>query len=70
MIGRASPQCRVICKPRSIIIRLRRSFFETLERANRDAILWQIQTVKKAKPRTRRVQQFIARLERKEKIYQ
>ena len=46
-----------------------KTFFETLDRANRYAILWRIQTVKKAETRTRKIQQFIAMLERKEKIH-
>src|SRR6266480_3640224 len=40
-----------------------KAFFETLDRANRYAILWRIQTVKKAETRTRKIQQFIAMLE-------
>jgi uncharacterized protein YdeI (YjbR/CyaY-like superfamily) len=46
-----------------------KAFFEILDRANRYAILWRIQTVKKAETRTRKIQQFIAMLERKEKIH-
>ena len=46
-----------------------KAFFETLDRANRYAILWRVQTVKKAETRTRKIQQFIAMLERKEKIH-
>ena len=46
-----------------------KAFFETLDRANRYAILWRIQTVKKAETRTRKIEQFIAMLERKEKIH-
>jgi uncharacterized protein YdeI (YjbR/CyaY-like superfamily) len=70
MIGPASPQV-----PGDLQAALNhnppaKALFETLERANRYAILGRIQTVKKAEPRTRRVQQFIAMLERKEKIYQ
>jgi uncharacterized protein YdeI (YjbR/CyaY-like superfamily) len=45
------------------------AFFETLDRANRYAILWRIQTVKKAETRTRKISQFIAMLEKKEKIH-
>jgi uncharacterized protein YdeI (YjbR/CyaY-like superfamily) len=44
-------------------------FFKTLDRANRYAVLWRIQTVKKAETRARKIQQFIAMLERKEKIH-
>ena len=46
-----------------------KAFFETLDRANRYAILWRIQTVKKAETRVRKIQQFIEMLERKEKIH-
>ncbi len=44
-------------------------FFETLDRANRYAVLWRIQTVKKAETRTRKIEQFIAMLARHEKIH-
>ncbi len=47
-----------------------RAFFETLDKANRYAILWRIQTVKKAETRARKITQFIAMLERKEKIHE
>jgi uncharacterized protein YdeI (YjbR/CyaY-like superfamily) len=46
-----------------------RAFFETLDRANRYAVLWRIQTVKKAETRIRKIRQFIEMLERKEKIH-
>ncbi len=46
------------------------AFFETLDKANRYAILWRIQTVKKAETRVRKITQFIEMLERKEKIHQ
>jgi uncharacterized protein YdeI (YjbR/CyaY-like superfamily) len=45
------------------------AFFKTLDRANRYAILWRIQTVKKAETRARKIQQFIEMLEREEKIH-
>jgi uncharacterized protein YdeI (YjbR/CyaY-like superfamily) len=45
------------------------AFFKTLDRANRYAILWRIQTVKKAETRTRKIEQFIAMLEIGEKIH-
>jgi uncharacterized protein YdeI (YjbR/CyaY-like superfamily) len=45
------------------------AFFLTLNRANRYAILWRIQTVKKAETRSRKIEQFIAMLERNEKIH-
>jgi uncharacterized protein YdeI (YjbR/CyaY-like superfamily) len=44
-------------------------FFETLNRANRYAVLWRIQTAKKAETRARKIQQFIERLEREEKVH-
>ncbi len=46
-----------------------KAFFETLDRANRYAVLWRIQTVKKAETRVRKIEQFIGMLERKEKIH-
>jgi uncharacterized protein YdeI (YjbR/CyaY-like superfamily) len=46
-----------------------KEFFATLNSANRYAILWRIQTVKKAETRARRIQQFIEMLERHEKIH-
>lgn len=45
------------------------AFFETLDRANRYAILWRIQTAKKAYTRARRIEQFVAMLGRHEKIH-
>ena len=47
-----------------------KSFFEALDKANRYAILWRIQTVKKAETRARKIAHFIGMLERKEKIHQ
>lgn len=46
-----------------------KTFFEALDRANRYAVLWRIQTVKKAETRARKIEQFIAMLERGEKIH-
>jgi uncharacterized protein YdeI (YjbR/CyaY-like superfamily) len=46
-----------------------KQFFETLDRANRYAVLWHIQTVKRAETRSRKIEQFIAMLERGEKIH-
>lgn len=46
-----------------------RAFFATLNRVNRYAILFRIQTAKKAETRSRRIEQFIAMLEKGEKIY-
>jgi uncharacterized protein YdeI (YjbR/CyaY-like superfamily) len=45
------------------------AFFKTLDRANRYAVLWRIQTVKKAETRIRKIEQFIAMLERGERIH-
>ncbi|MBT2301584.1 YdeI/OmpD-associated family protein [Variovorax paradoxus] len=45
------------------------AFFETLDAANRYAILWRLQTAKKAETRERRLVQFVAMLARHEKIH-
>jgi uncharacterized protein YdeI (YjbR/CyaY-like superfamily) len=37
-----------------------RAFFDALDRANRYAILWRVQTAKKAETRARRIEQFVA----------
>jgi len=46
-----------------------KTFFETLNSANRYAILFRIQTAKKAETRARRIEQFIGMLERHEQIH-
>jgi uncharacterized protein YdeI (YjbR/CyaY-like superfamily) len=46
-----------------------KTFFATLNRTNRYAILFRIQTAKKAETRARRIAEFIAMLERQEKLY-
>jgi len=46
-----------------------KAFFATLDRANRYAILWRIQTVKKADTRARRIRQFVEMLAKHEKIH-
>jgi uncharacterized protein YdeI (YjbR/CyaY-like superfamily) len=46
-----------------------KAFFATLESRNRYAILFRIQTVKKAETRTRKISEFIAMLEKQEKIH-
>ena len=46
-----------------------KAFCRTLDRANRYAVLWRIQTVKKAKTRARRIRQFVEMLERHEKVH-
>ncbi len=47
-----------------------KAFFDTLDKANRYAILWRIQTVKKAETRARKISHFIGMLEGREKIHQ
>ncbi len=46
-----------------------KAFFATLNSANRYAILFRIQTAKKAETRARKIEQFIEMLERKEKLH-
>lgn len=46
-----------------------KAFFATLESRNRYAILFRIQTVKKAETRARKISQFVAMLEKHEKIH-
>jgi uncharacterized protein YdeI (YjbR/CyaY-like superfamily) len=46
-----------------------KAFFKTLDRANRYAVLWRIQTVRKAETRARKIEQFVGMLEREEKIH-
>jgi len=46
-----------------------KAFFRTLDRANRYAILFRIQTVKKAETRARRIRHFIEMLERHAKVH-
>lgn len=46
-----------------------KAFFGALDRANRYAILWRIQTVKKAETRARRIRQFIEMLKRHDKVH-
>lgn len=45
------------------------SFFDTLNRQNRYAILFRIQTAKKAETRARKIEQFIRMLMNQEKLY-
>lgn len=45
------------------------AFFATLNRVNRYAILFRIQTVKKAETRERKIREFVAMLEREETIH-
>ena len=46
-----------------------KAFFGTLKSVNRYAILFRIQTAKKAETRAKRIQQFVEMLERGEKFY-
>jgi len=46
-----------------------KAFFATLNSQNRYAILFRIQTAKKAETRAKRIQQFIRMLEKKEKLH-
>jgi len=46
-----------------------KAFFATLNSANRYAVLWRIQTAKKAETRDKRIEQFIGMLERGEKLH-
>ena len=46
-----------------------RKFFEDLDGANRYAMLFRIQTVKKAETRARKIREFVAMLERNETIH-
>ena len=45
-------------------------FFQSLDGANRYAVLFRIQTVKKAETRARKIREFVEMLERREKIHQ
>lgn len=46
-----------------------KAFFDTLDRQNRYAMLWRIQTAKKADTRSKRIAQFIQMLEQHQKLY-
>ena len=46
-----------------------KAFFETLNSANRYAILFRIQTVKRAETRAKKIEQFVGMLERHEAIH-
>lgn len=45
------------------------AFFSTLNAANRYAVLWRVQTAKKAETRARRIEMLVAMLARGEKIH-
>jgi uncharacterized protein YdeI (YjbR/CyaY-like superfamily) len=46
-----------------------RAFFATLDRANRYAVLFRIQTTKKAETRARRIREYVEMLARREKLH-
>ncbi len=46
-----------------------KKFFNTLDKANRYAILWRIQTTKRPETRARKIEQFIDMLKRQERIH-
>ena len=46
-----------------------KAFFATLNSANRYAILFRIQTVKRAETRAKKIEQFVGMLERHEVIH-
>ncbi|MFD0324793.1 YdeI/OmpD-associated family protein [Lysobacter gummosus] len=46
-----------------------RKFFETLDKTNRYAVLWRVQTAKKAQTRADRIEKLVAMLARGEKIH-
>jgi uncharacterized protein YdeI (YjbR/CyaY-like superfamily) len=46
-----------------------KSFFESLDRRNRYAILFRVHTAKKAETRAKRIQQFVEMLARNEKLH-
>ena len=46
-----------------------KAFFSTINRANRYAILFRLQTARKAETRAKRIQQFIGMLEKKETMH-
>ena len=46
-----------------------KAVFEKLDGANRYAVLWRIQTVKKAETRARKIREFVRMLEKGEKIH-
>lgn len=46
-----------------------RKFFEQIDRSNRYAVLWRIQTAKKPETRAARIEKLVAMLERGEKIH-
>jgi uncharacterized protein YdeI (YjbR/CyaY-like superfamily) len=46
-----------------------KAFFETLDGANRYAVLWRVQTAKRAETRAKRIARLVAMLARREKLH-
>lgn len=46
-----------------------RDFFETLDRANRYAVIWRVQTAARPETRERRIRQLVEMLERRETLH-
>jgi uncharacterized protein YdeI (YjbR/CyaY-like superfamily) len=46
-----------------------RAFFDGLDRANRYAVLWRVQTATRPETRSRRIERLVAMLARGEKIH-
>ena len=69
MIPRAAQPCPRTFRLRWIRTFERKAFFATLESRNRYAILFRIQTVKRAETRARKITEFVAMLERHDKIH-
>jgi uncharacterized protein YdeI (YjbR/CyaY-like superfamily) len=46
-----------------------KAFFDALDGANRYAVLWRVQTAKKAETRAKRIAQFVAMLARHENLH-
>lgn len=57
-------QAALDAKPRA------KAFFESLDRANRYAVLWRIQVAQKTETRARKIEQLIGMLARKERIHE
>ncbi len=47
-----------------------KAFFDGLDKTNRYAVLWRIQTVKRAETRARKIEQFVGMLARGERIHE
>jgi len=64
-----SPSARLARSMFSSCDLLPKAFFATLNSANRYAILFRIQTVKRAETRAKKIEQFVGMLERHEVIH-